>query len=255
MKHIFCLLFAVLTVSASGQSISPLSFNRSNNVVIAAPATNPLTFSNAFAWSTNTLSGATRTNLALGWSALTNTNSSTALLGHNGGTVIYSGTNKLTFTNAVDLSTGQFSNASVGSTVDLARALWDAANDEPALEISDGNVSLQGGDVPGAFRAELGIPWSGLTNTNATAMRSALGLGGNPTNNSAAPPVGEAYVWAASGLWQIAEGGELAFRIDDSEIFIGQYMATTNAPTNTTNVVRWLHVVQGTNNYRIPLYK
>lgn len=177
-------------------------------------------------------------------------------LGYNtGGTVIYSGTNKLTFTNAVDLSTGNTANSSLGTHVDLALALWDYANDAPALEISDGEVSLVDGTVPENFRIQLGIPWSGLTNTNAATMRSALGLGGNPTNNSATPPVGEAYVWAASGLWQTAENGEVAFRIDDSEIFVGQSLPSTNGPTNTTNVVRWLRVVEGTNNYRIPLYK
>jgi hypothetical protein len=137
----------------------------------------------------------------------------------------------------------------------LAKALWDTANNAPALEISDGEVALAGGTVPESFRIALGIPWSGLTNTSATNMLVALGLGGNPTNNGDTPVVGNYFVWAASGLWDRSEGGSVAWRIEDGDIFIGQYMATTNAPTNTTNVVRWLRVVQGTNNYRIPLYK
>jgi hypothetical protein len=171
------------------------------------------------------------------------------------GVVIYSSTNQLTFTNAVALSTGQISNASVGTSVDLARALWDAANDEPALEINDGNVILQGGDVPGAFRNELGLPWAGLTNTNSATFRSALGYGGNNTNTGDSPAAGEAYVYAAWGLWDTAEDGRIAWRVEDSEIFIGSSMDTTNAPTNTTNAVRWLKVLQGTNSYRVPLYK
>lgn len=100
-------------------------------------------------------------------------------LGYNttNGVVVYNSTNQLVFTNAVRLSTGQTASLSVGSSVDLAKALWDTPNDAPALEISDGEVALAGGTVPENFRIALGMPWSGLTNTNATTMRSALGLG------------------------------------------------------------------------------
>jgi hypothetical protein len=56
----------------------------------------PVSFDN------NTTAAQTRTNLGLGWSALTNTNAATQLLGVNtNGQVVYSGTNTLTFTNRV----------------------------------------------------------------------------------------------------------------------------------------------------------
>ena len=117
------------------------------------------------------------------------------------------------------------------------------------------SFSFSTNTVAAAVRSNLSLGFAALTNTNATTMLVELGLGGNPTNSGDSPVVGNYFVWAASGLWDRAEGGSVAWRVEDGDIFIGQYMATTNAPTNTTNVVRWLRVVQGTNNYRIPLYK
>ena len=117
------------------------------------------------------------------------------------------------------------------------------------------SFSFSTNTVAAAVRSNLSLGFAALTNTNATTMLVELGLGGNPTNSGDSPVVGNHYVYAAWGLWDTAEGGGVGWRVEDSEIFIGQYMATTNAPTNTTNVVRWLQVLQGTNNYRIPLYK
>jgi hypothetical protein len=134
-------------------------------------------------------------------------------------------------------------NTTNGNIVAATNAVWTNA-----FNFSTNTIAAQ-------VRTNLGLGLTALTNTNATTMLAALGLGGNPTSSGDSPVVGNHYVYAAWGLWDTAEDGGFGWRVEDSDIFIGQYMATTNAPTNTTNVVRWLKVLQGTNNYRIPLYK
>jgi hypothetical protein len=134
-------------------------------------------------------------------------------------------------------------NTTNGQVVAATNVVWTNA-----FNFSTNTVAAQ-------VRTNVGLGWSALTNTNAAGFRGALGYGGNNTNTGDSPAAGEAYVYAAWGLWDTADNGSIAWRVEDSEIFISPTMDTTNAPTNTTNAVRWLRVLQGTNNYRIPLYR
>ena len=96
---ILLLAAALAAAPAAGQTIKSLGFNTTNGQVVYS-GSNSLTFTNALQFSTNARA-ATRTNLGLGWSALTNTNAATSLLGFtaNGQVVANTGTNVLTFTN------------------------------------------------------------------------------------------------------------------------------------------------------------
>jgi hypothetical protein len=88
----------------------------------------------------------------------------------------------------------------------------------------------------------LGAPW--LTNTNAELFRVAIGL--TDTNI--------ASVFSALWLWD-ETNDEAAFRIDEAMVIVSEAIITTNAPTDTTNAVRWIEVQGGTNNYFIPLFQ
>jgi len=94
------------------------------------------------------------------------------------------------------------------------------------------------------FRSAIGLPWSGLTNTNRNTFRIALELEG--TN---AIPVQRAY--------ELYDGANeaVALSAGDADLVAGPYLIITNAPTNTTNAVRWIQVIQGTNFYKLPLYQ
>lgn len=103
---IYCLVFAMLLpLVASAQSIRTLGYNSTNGQIVAA--TN-VTWTNSFNFSTNAVAAQVRTNLSLGWSALTNTNAATSLLGFttNGQVVANTGTNVLTFTNTISIQGG-----------------------------------------------------------------------------------------------------------------------------------------------------
>jgi hypothetical protein len=72
MKRLLATLIAVLCVAtASAQTIKSLGYNTTNGQIVAA--TN-VVWTNSFTFSTNTVAAQVRTNLGLGWSALTNTN-------------------------------------------------------------------------------------------------------------------------------------------------------------------------------------
>lgn len=144
MKRLILTLFcaALALVCSRGQTVRSLGVNTTNGHVLSGYS--PLTFSNALAFTTNTLADTTRQNLSLpwsgltnasasgfrsalelsaswltntnasnfrgavglGWSALTNSNAATALLGltTSGQVVANTGTNVLTFTNAANIA-------------------------------------------------------------------------------------------------------------------------------------------------------
>jgi hypothetical protein len=93
-------------------------------------------------------------------------------------------------------------------------------------------------------RTNLGIPLPALTNTNVGNFIGALGLSGT----NATP------VEYASALFDTPESLE-ALRIEDGEWIVSTSSATTNAPDNTNNPVRWIKVLEGTNSYRLPLFQ
>jgi hypothetical protein len=142
----------------------------------------------------------TRTNLGLGWSALTNSNSATSLLGFttNGQVVADTGTNVLTFTNTVRISGGQA--FFPDGTTNFVGIAIGATNTGLAYGgIIQGNLGLvDGGKLmaimdnitgvrfygPLTFnsdveqtRTNLGLGATWLTNANVTNFRTAIELG------------------------------------------------------------------------------
>jgi hypothetical protein len=136
----------------------------------------------------------TRTNLGLGWSALTDSNAATSLLGvATNGNVVYTNTNPLTFTNNVGFSSGRIE---IGGGL----GFWDATDGTYALFFQqDDPVLLNNRWNDDTVRASLGLPLAALTNTNVTNFRSAIGLGWPALTNSN----------AGTGLVSVNTNGEV----------------------------------------------
>lgn len=188
-SKIYCLVFAMLLpLVASAQSVRTLSYNSSNNVVIGATnSTNALTFSNAFAWSTNTLAAATRTNLALPWLGLTNTNANGFRLDLSLSAAWLTNTNVTNFRTAIGLGVSNnptFSGIYIGNqnqgaiyvptnyaVIEITAPLWigDRGSDD-VFQFESGEADKQ------KARENLGLGLAALTNTsNVTAMRALAG--------------------------------------------------------------------------------
>ena len=82
MKHLFSIVATLLLLAApaAAQTIKSLGYNATNGQIVAATNT---VWTNSFSFSSNTVAAQVRTNLSLGWSALTNTNTANALIGYN----------------------------------------------------------------------------------------------------------------------------------------------------------------------------
>lgn len=140
-----------------------------------------------------TTAGGARSNLSLDWSALTNSNSATSLLGYtaNGQVVANTGTNVLTFTNAILFETNAktITLNNLGfypSTIDIGKAdangLYDLANDTTTLRINDSEVFLRP-EAAESFRTNLGFSTNLNTLWTATNTSNAItGLFGSGTN-------------------------------------------------------------------------
>lgn len=85
------------------------------------------------------------------------------------------------------LNTGSINDGSVGTTVDLAAALWDRPNDTWSMTFDDLEPQFNGNDRRDNFRIALGFSQN-LTNlwlaTNASNARSAVGLGWSALTNT-----------------------------------------------------------------------
>jgi hypothetical protein len=147
------------------------------------------------------------------------------LLGVAGGTAV---TPALTYTFGTN-SFGTFASTQVGIgpflgfSVEGARRLFVSTNTlrvEVAVSFSDTNVAA-------TTRTNLG-----LYNTNAPAAFAAL------------------------ALWDEVND-EIGLRVADDEIRVTSFLIGTNAPTDTTNAVRWIGVgvLGDTNTYKLPLYQ
>ena len=184
MKTIFLsiLCAVILAAPATAQTIKSLGYNTTNGQIVAA--TNAV-WTNAFSFSTNTVAAQVRTNLLLGWSALTNTNSANFRSAIGLGTfnsVVFDSLSlagALTATNGVYFSGG----ASIlgGGSLDVR-----SPGNTLAASFSSTNGQIFGNlTVLGSMsvtnsaqtRTNLGLGWSALTNTNSTNFRSAVGLG------------------------------------------------------------------------------
>jgi hypothetical protein len=122
----------------------------------------------AISFNATTNADITRTNLGLGWSALTNTNAANDLLGiMPDGQIVYNGTNPPYLIDQIILSAkGNF------------EADYIIIKSPTGIEFSE-----EGPDLTAITRTNLKIPWIGLTNTNASGFRSSLGLNGGITTN------------------------------------------------------------------------
>jgi hypothetical protein len=160
--------------------------------------TNKIVLFKPIEFNNTNIAPSTRTNLGLGWSALTNSNAATSLLGvATNGNVVYSGTNQLTFSNAVSLYTGNYSNSATGTTVDLALALWDIANDDWSLRGNDSEFQFNGDTRRDNFRIALGLGWSALTNSNAGTGLVSVNTNGvvvSPTNFWQVAPITTTFI-------------------------------------------------------------
>jgi len=132
---------------------------------------------------TNSAAAATRTNLGLGWPALTNTNAATSLLGFttNGLVVANTGTNMLTFTNPIKISDGSgvdnltiTDGRKISYMADQSYINLEEMTFYPSISIFNGTNTLQISATASTTRTNLGLGWSALTNSNAAT--SLLGF-------------------------------------------------------------------------------
>jgi len=238
MKHFLTtLLLATLCATGYGQTIKALGYNTTNGKISYA-GTNPLTFTNTVFFGDDvsinpsaginyggsevmnleekTLAGdwlvagglsffnatnaaTTRTNLGLGWPALTNSNAATVLLGINASNQVVAATN-IIFTNGVAFTT----NAAAATLANLGLGT------NASVTISNLNaqsVSISNADT---FRTNLGIPLPALTNTsNVTMMRALAG-----STNTNEPWSGVIELTDGSQGWSLSFSNGILLSID-----------------------------------------
>lgn len=257
MKHPFCILLtAILCATASAQTIRTLGYNLTNGQVVAA--TN-IVWTNSFNFSTNTVAAQVRTNLSLGWAALTNTNAATSLLGFttNGEVVANTGTNVMTFTNNLQIGTDlliqanfntirfetnsfyiNFEDGSLGEgLLNFPTIYWRSNYVEFQAPIQFDNTTNAA-----TTRTNLGLPLAALTNANNANFISALGV--LATNGNAAALTNFPTVATASnitGVVALINGGTGATndQIARTNLF-GHGGISTNVSvvgTNNTNTL------------------
>jgi hypothetical protein len=204
MKHFLTiLLLAACAATGYGQTVKSLGYNTGNGEVVAA--TN-VVWTNSFSFSTNTVAAQVRTNLGLGFSALTNTNAAnfrTAIGLGDGDEVTFMG---ITLFDAGDqfaigtdpsfnrdqlgLSATWLTNTNVS---DFRDAIGLGSASEPdfvSITLNEGLDTFVLVATAEGNRENLGIPWPGLTNTNAATFQGALFSATNaaPTNTNAPTP-------------------------------------------------------------------
>jgi hypothetical protein len=178
-----------------------------------------------------TTAGGARTNFGLGWSALTNTNAATSLLGYNttNFSIVYSGGQSLVWTSPVGVI---FSNEitfrdSSGNAVSASGAgiTFGSTNPNPIASVfafeDEGANALKA-----IARTNLGLGWSALTNSNAATFQAALfGTNTNPvlvnTNGSVVSP---------TNFWAVAP---ISTTVQYQTNVTG---TSTNAATNSRNL-------------------
>ena len=218
LLSIILLAAALAAAPAAGQTIKSLGYNTTNGNIVAA--TNVI-FTNSVGFATNAQS-ATRTNLGLGWSALTNTNAATSLLGFttNGQVVANTGASVLTFTNSVY----------IGGSV----RILDGTNE--AFEF------------PNDAEAEFSYAISFLNTNAAATTRTNLGLGATNAVGFRSVEVNDGinagimrFTNISSGIQFLVGGATRASISGTSATFstnvtVGGTLAVSNAATFSTNV-------------------
>jgi len=150
---------AVMVQSNSGTILYPTNFWSANSAAaraglnLAPNATNPVApVANGGTGATNP--AAARTNLGLGSTNNVTFSSVYAESGLNTGDLIYTNSGLIGFGRRIDLEDGVIDGSFNVQT-----------------------ISFQSPEYAATARTNLGIPWSGLTNTSAGGFRAALGLG------------------------------------------------------------------------------
>ncbi len=213
-----------------------------------------------------------RTNLGLGWSALTNTNDATSLLGvDTSGRVIYTVTNQITFTNPVRFGTAATTNgASFEAYINGIGYFYNGSN---VWSVSTNNMEFS---QPNAVRNNLGVGTNSVvrfgevsaTNLSGGAFMLSADSGGTiyeQTNFSFFSPGTTYFIgavgpnatnWTAPVARTNLELPWSGLTNTNAATFQGALFAATNAaPTNTTNVAAWINLQVGTNTYKLPLYQ
>ena len=153
--------------SAQGQTIKSLGYNSTNGNIVAA--TN-VTFTNSVGFATNARS-ATRTNLGLGATWLTNTNVTNFRTAVGLGT-----TNDVTFNNiTISDQTLTLSHGSEDNVI-VRNESGNLELESPVTIIAFSPISFNNTTNAAATRTNLGLGLPALTNTsNVTAMRALAG--------------------------------------------------------------------------------
>jgi hypothetical protein len=172
-----------------GAGTSDFGYYRDGTLIWSVANTN-LTINQGISFSTTAAAATTRTNLGLGWSALTNSNAATSLLGvATSGNVVYAGTNPLTFTNSItkqsELEIGSANAVFFIYDLDGTKDIFQFDNFEP--------------DSARA-RTNLGIGLPALTNTNTAGFNASIyGSGTNPVLYNT-----NGVVVSPTNFWQVA---------------------------------------------------
>jgi hypothetical protein len=159
---------------------------KSTNIVGVIPASNiPSTTLTNISGTLSIASGGTgatnaataRTNLGLGWSALTNTDATNFRNAIGLGATWLTNTNVANFRNAIGLGTFKTTDDDLFSEIYSGQELRIVAGDSitfyEAFSFEGTNAAIYASQS----RNSLGLPWSGLTNTNAVGFRNALEIG------------------------------------------------------------------------------
>jgi hypothetical protein len=214
--YLLAIIALLSTQKTWAQTLKALSYDTSNNVIIAATNTNPITFRNPIAWATNSHRDITRTNLGLGTAA---TNPATAFQPAN--------------TNLTALASGDGSSlTNVGSTdastlTNFPSVLLRTNGDGSGL------TNLPAGNLSNAVGI-LALSNGGTGATTAGATRTNLGLGsGNLVQ----------FLQVDSQTFYVDEGGAIEFHSDPvagatrTNLGLGATWLTNNNVTNFRSAI------------------
>ena len=170
-------------VSTNGDGSGITNITAANivgTVALASNVSGTVAITNGGTGATNVATA--RTNLGLGWSALTNSNAATSLLGYttNGQVVANTGTNVLTFTNDVRLADGDFTIKHPTGELQYGGVTFF----EPETKTWLSAFSFDNTTNAAITRTNLGLGWAG---TNAVTTRTNLGLGTTWLTNTNSP--------------------------------------------------------------------
>lgn len=162
-------------------SNSPATTNATNLTAGTLPdarlSTNVAILSNLPSWATTTNADVARTNLGIGWSALTNTNSinfQKSLFGTN--VEIYDSTGIV----GISLSESQ---TKLVSAISFPYLGGSGQASVSRTNLGLGWIALTNTNATN-FRLAIGLSLAALTNTNVTNFRTDIGLGSLATNNT-----------------------------------------------------------------------